>query len=280
MSENPDPEHLSCLNCGTSVTGDYCSACGQHVRDNTNRSIKGLLGVFLENTFFLDNRFLKSLRYLFAFPGRMTVEFVAGKRKKFVSPVTLFLFVNLIYFIVNPLSDYSLSLGDQFYSQPYSELIQEVVRDKLRSTGLDGKAYGEIYQKTSDNISKSIMIINVPLIALLVYLMSFKRRKFYYDSLIFAFHFFSVYLFSWICLDWMGALVSHLPDAIYSVTSDVSFALFVILIPVVYGVLSIKRFLNLSWGWAIPAGIGVFLAVNAANMVYRFIILFLTLWCT
>gem|GEM_PF-4959360 len=70
-----------CLNCNASIHGGFCHQCGQAVRDNTNRSIGQLLGEFFGNIFFLDNRFFLSVRYLFLYPCRMTVEFLEGKRK-------------------------------------------------------------------------------------------------------------------------------------------------------------------------------------------------------
>lgn len=269
-----------CLNCGTKVNGDYCQQCSQHVRDNSDRSLGRLLIEFFGNIFFLDNRFFLSAWYLVLFPSRMTVEFLEGKRKKFISPITLFLFINLIYFFVNPLSDYSLSLEDQVYSQPYSTYVIEWVSLKLQAEGLDGRTYAIIYQSMSDTISKSIMIINVPLIAAFVYLMAFKKRRFYFDSLIFSFHFFSLYMISWIMVGWVGMLIDFLPSNYNSIISDISFKLFAFGIPLLYAILGIKKFMDLRWYWAIPAGLGVMISVTLANLIYRFITFILTFWVT
>lgn len=268
-----------CLNCGASIEGSFCHECGQSVRDNTDRSIGKLAADFLDNIFFFDNRFLISLWYLIRFPGRMTVEFLAGKRKKFVSPVTLFLFINLIYFFVSPLSDYSISLEDQ-YSQPYSSWVKDWINGKLQNEGLDFRTYSVTYQNRSDTISKAIMIINIPMIAVLVYLMAFKKRRFYYDSLIFAFHFFSLYLASWIALDWADWLINFLAGDENSIVSAISFVLFASAIPLLYAILSMKIFLNIKWYWVVPAGVGVIVAVTLTNLCYRLIILVLSLWFT
>ena len=210
----------------------------------------------------------------------MTVEFLAGMRKKFISPITLFLFFNLIYFFVNPLSDYSLTLEDQYYSQPYSEWIQESVIDKLNTIEIDSETYSTKYKQMSDSISKSIMILNVPIIAFFVYLMSFKRRRFYFDSLIFAIHFFSLFIFSLVMLKWTDCLINCCPDNISSVIPDISVELFIYSIPFLYAFLGIKKFLDVKWYWAIPAGLGLLISLPLANLLYRFIILQLTLWFT
>lgn len=277
-----DENHLAshCLNCDTSVNGAFCHNCGQRVRDNSDRSLSRLVGEVLSNVFFLDNRFVLSIWYLLRFPGRMTVEFLEGKRKKFISPVTLFLFLNLIYFFVNPLSDYSLSLYDQINSQPYSGWTKSWVDLKLQKQEVDLRAYANIYQNASDNISKSIMIINVPMIAALIYLMSFQRRPFYFDSLIFAFHFFTLFMLSWIMLDWMDILINTVVGNENSIAAAISFNLFVSIIPLLYAILGIKKFLNIRWYWAIPAGLGAIMTVLLANFFYRFIIFIFTFWTT
>lgn len=270
---------IQCLNCGTAVQGDYCHQCGQHVRDNTDRSIVKLLGDFLDTVFFFDNRFIISLWYLIRFPGRMTVEFLNGKRKKFVSPVALFLLVNVIYFFVNPLTDYSISLEDQ-YSQPYSSLVKDWINGKLQNEGLDFRSYSVTYQNMSDTISKSVMIINVPIIAFFVYLMVLKKRRFYFDSLIFVFHFFSLFLVSWILLDWANTLIDFLAGHDGSSLAVISFMLFTFGLPLLYAILSMKKFIPIKWYWAVPAGAGVIVAITLTNVVYRLIILVLTLWLT
>ena len=280
MEKDAASLETDCLNCGARVKGNFCHECGQRVRDNGDRSIRRLVGEVLGNLFFLDNRFVLSMLYLVRYPNRMTVEFLGGQRKKFISPVTLFLFLNLIYFFVNPLSDYSLSLYDQANSQPYSAWIKGMVESKLKDEGLEVETYSVKYQNTSDDISKSIMIINVPMIAVFVYLMAFKRRRFYFDSLIFAFHFFSLFMASWIVLDWVDSLIDWIYGHSNSMISFISFYFFAFILPLLYAMLGIKTFLNIRWYWAIPAGIGVMIALSLANFFYRFIIFLITFWVT
>ncbi|MFK8038342.1 MAG: DUF3667 domain-containing protein [Crocinitomicaceae bacterium] len=280
MEENTTLLKTPCLNCGASAKGNFCHECGQSMRDNSDRSISRLLGDFLSNVFFLDNRFFLSVWYLIRFPGRMTIEFLDGKRKRFISPVGLFLFINVIYFFVSPLSDYSLSLEDQFYSQPYSSWIKELIVDKIETEGLESKAYGIIYQNASDNISKSVMILNIPLIAFFVYLMTFKRRRFYYDSLIFAFHFFSLFLASLVILDWVGKLFDFLPESVSIIFDNNSYFLFAFALPLLFAMISIKKFIVIRWHLAILASLGVFISVFLTNLIYRFIIFFLAFWVT
>lgn len=280
MEEGNELVQTQCLNCNASLEGAFCHQCSQPVRDNSDRSLGRLLGVVFSNFFFVDNRFFLSMWYLLRFPSRMTVEFLEGKRKKFIPPVTLFLFLNLIYFLVNPLTDYSISLYDQTHSQAYSDLTKAWVDLKLQKEGLSEQAYSITYQNASDNISKSIMIINIPIIAFFVYLMAFKRRRFYFDSLIFTFHYFSLFMFSLVMLDWVGSLLDLLVGDEDSIVYTIFFMLFLFVVPLFYAILAIKKFIGNPWYWAILAGIGVLASVVLTNIFYRFIIFILTFWFT
>lgn len=266
----------NCPNCGAEVNGAYCQECGQSLKDHSDRSLTILIKELFQHAFFLDNRFFITVRYLFCFPSLMTVQFLNGQRKKFLAPIPLFLIFNLLYFSVKPLTDYSLAFYDQVYSQPYSELIYDWVATKMKEKNISEAAYGPIYQRASDNISKTIMIINIPMMAFFIYLMAFKRRRFYYDSLIFAFHFFSIVMFSLVLLDWSGRLIQLFDENGDSLLADIAFPFFTLLMPLIYAILGIKRFMDIRWYWAIPAGVVVIFSVVIANFFYRLIIFLLT----
>ena len=267
-----------CLNCDSDITGIFCDQCGQKNRNNSDRSLSQLLGVFFTNTFFIDNRFFRSAWSLIRYPGRMTVEFIKGRRKRYISPVALFLFINLLYFFNSSLSDYSLALYDQVHSQPYSGTwTQDWVDAKLLKDGLSEHQFSIRYQELSDNISKSIMIINVPLIAIFVFLLVLKKRRFYYDSLIFSFHYFSVLLSSWIMMNWVDTLITFIIGYDNSILADFTSTSFIIFVPILYAIISIKKFMSIGWVWAIPIGFGVFVSVLLSGLFYRLINFVLTM---
>ncbi len=81
-------------------------------------------------------------------------------------------------------------------------------------------------------------------------------------------------------IDWAERLITFLYGHDYSLASYISFYLFAFAIPLLYAILSIKKFMGIRWNWAIPAGIAVMIAVSMSNLLYRLIILILTLWIT
>ncbi len=90
--------HTNCLNCGTQLTGPYCSACGQHDFD-FHRSFGHVFLEALENIFHFDGKFFRNILTLLFKPGKLTAEFNAGKRASQVPPFRLYIFTAFFFFV-------------------------------------------------------------------------------------------------------------------------------------------------------------------------------------
>ena len=88
----------TCLNCGTTLTGAYCSACGQKAR--VHRSLANFLHDMIQGLFNFEGKIWRTLPLLVWRPGEMTRRYVAGERARFVSPVALYLFSVFLMFAV------------------------------------------------------------------------------------------------------------------------------------------------------------------------------------
>jgi hypothetical protein len=88
----------SCLNCGTKLTGPYCSACGQ--KAHVHRSVRGFLQDFIAGLFNFEGKIWRTLPMLAWRPGEMTRRYIAGERAHFISPVALYLFTVFAMFAV------------------------------------------------------------------------------------------------------------------------------------------------------------------------------------
>jgi len=87
-----------CQNCGALLAGPYCSNCGQHDVDY-HRSFHHLFHDILENLFHFEGKFFVTVAWLLAKPGRLTREFVAGRRQSQLNPLRLYLFVSVLFFL-------------------------------------------------------------------------------------------------------------------------------------------------------------------------------------
>ena len=92
-----DASH-ACANCGASLTGPYCAACGQH--GHVHRTVRAFLHDVVHGVFHFEGKFWATLPMLAWRPGELTRRYVAGERAKFVSPVAVFLFSVFLMFAV------------------------------------------------------------------------------------------------------------------------------------------------------------------------------------
>ena len=75
------------------------SACGQENAES-RKSFHYLFTHFVEDFTHYDNAFWKTIQYLLFRPSRLTREYLSGKRKKYVAPVKLYIFISFITFLM------------------------------------------------------------------------------------------------------------------------------------------------------------------------------------
>ncbi|WP_374602087.1 DUF3667 domain-containing protein [Arenimonas sp.] len=86
-----------CANCGEALLGEHCYACGQPTKGLV-RHFSSIIGDFMDSVFELDSRILRTLGPLLFKPGYLSLEYFAGRRVRYVSPVRLFVFLSLFAF--------------------------------------------------------------------------------------------------------------------------------------------------------------------------------------
>ncbi len=88
-----------CLNCGALLRGPYCHACGQPVKGMI-RHFRSVIGDALDTVFEYDARIWRTLLPLYFIPGRLTLDFLAGRRIRFVTPFRLVFVLLVLAFLV------------------------------------------------------------------------------------------------------------------------------------------------------------------------------------
>jgi len=89
----------ACLNCGTELKGPFCYYCGQPDK-NLMRFFPALLRELLEDTFDFDSRFLRTIKPLLFKPGKLTRDYLDGRRFRYVPPLRLYIFSSIAFFFL------------------------------------------------------------------------------------------------------------------------------------------------------------------------------------
>lgn len=88
--------HGACADCGAEVAGRFCSNCGQAA--HVHRTLLHLGEELLHGVMHFDGRLWRTLPLLIVNPGRLTREWVQGRRTRYVSPLAMFLFTLFVMF--------------------------------------------------------------------------------------------------------------------------------------------------------------------------------------
>ncbi len=99
MSKYKVRSDKSCLNCGSFVEKKYCPQCGQENKES-RESFFHLIIEFVFDLVHFDSSFWKTTRYLLFSPAKLSLEYMAGKRKSYVNPVKLYIFISFLAFFI------------------------------------------------------------------------------------------------------------------------------------------------------------------------------------
>jgi len=89
----------ACANCGADVSGNYCHDCGQETVLHPP-SAREFMHEFIGHYVALEGKLWKSLGLLLFRPGRLTLEYIKGRRVPYVQPLRMYLTFSLIFFAV------------------------------------------------------------------------------------------------------------------------------------------------------------------------------------
>lgn len=91
------PEH--CLNCRTPLQGQWCHHCGQKAKSQV-RHFGSVFMDIMDTVFEYDNRIWRTLVPLYFRPGKITRDYIAGKRARYVLPFRLFFVLSVVSFLI------------------------------------------------------------------------------------------------------------------------------------------------------------------------------------
>jgi hypothetical protein len=148
-----DTKGTSCLNCGQelSTEDNFCPKCGQ-INYTGRISLKHYFSDLLAGFFSFDNRFLKTIYPLIFKPGKVTREYIEGKRTRYVNPFQLYLHITIIFFLMIGLFD----TMDKYSEIPSEDLVEY---EKERAEVFDSikKDLDDLLQEKEPQTEKTVV---------------------------------------------------------------------------------------------------------------------------
>ncbi len=266
------PPNTICPSCDSVTTGKFCSNCGEKKITRKDFTIKHFLEESIEGLTHFDSKFFRSIKNLFLKPGLLTVFFEEGKRVPYMKPLQLFIFCNLIFFLLVSTSNiFMIPLGNYYVNYEeygFSKIIDEKVITQARFP-----VFAEIFNEKIASQSKAFIIFFVPFIALFLSLFFLRKKKFFSLHLIFATHFFSFLLILFTLFHFIIEIPAQYFLKEYSEDFDSFAAIFNIGFFTIYFILAAKRFYKSHLAWVIFSAIllvGFFMMLLQAYRIFLF----------
>lgn len=246
---SPDRVNI-CLNCGAPAAGNFCPDCGQETARKPRtfaEFIHGLITQYLTR----EGQLWQTLSKLFFAPGALTVEYLAGRRVRYLRPFQLYLMASVIVFAAVQL--FGLNLGLRLYGDQGVHFLRnsrligaedhgyglrltpvQVILDHFDTPGV--RRFGALSvedrftflrARRAQYVSYFVLFL-VPILALTLGLFYRNRRRRYAEHLVFGLHCQTFLLFILLA-------EAKLPNLLADMLSFLALAYFVMALKRVYG---------------------------------------------
>ncbi len=255
-----------CQSCGSDIKENYCSKCGEKIVHETDFSIGAILSQSFSTITNLDSKLFRTFSALLFKPGRLSLEYINGRRKLYMQPFQVFVLLNLLFFFITDVDMFRVP--SQWYFEDPGRIVrgEEVAQSK-------NITYSEVlllYDTQVAAWSKSAVIVTIPFIGLIMLLLNFKKKYLFGKHLIFATHFFSFFLLFTVLLYIAVILMPYKNKYFFQIPTLLSMF--------IYLVFSIKQFYKDKIVLSIIKSFVGTLAILAIFLLYRYLISAFTLW--
>jgi len=219
-----------CRNCGAAADGKYCPECGQETALHPPSALE-FLHEFIGHYVALEGALWRTLKTL-ARPGRLTLEYFAGRRRTYVLPLRLYLTASIVFFLVArvfppPAEVHVVRPGNATFGGPVTfdckpgQTVCTRIRQRMidRFGAMTGPKVADYLMGRLAALFPYAMFVLVPVFALLTSAAYWNRPYNYGEHLVFALHYHAAAFL-------MGALVAPLRDMTFWVLPSIAYLMF------------------------------------------------------
>jgi predicted RNA-binding Zn-ribbon protein involved in translation (DUF1610 family) len=275
-----------CPSCADPEIRRYCPTCGEKQISEEDLSLRRFAGEAIHTFTNLESSVFRTFGSLVARPGHLTVEYLDGRRKRYIRPLQLFILCNVLFFILQPYIGLDLlttPLSTHFHHF-YGALARDLVESRIAARGITLEEYAQEFNRTVALQARSLVVLMVPIFALLVYAMDGSVRRYFVEHLIFSLHFYSFFLVFTILFSGALAVLFYLlistgfgRAAILLQLHQDSLATVTFLITLGgYFTVAARRVYGRAWWLRVIKGAALSLGVFVVLLLYRFMLFFTT----
>jgi len=210
--------------------------------DPSTQPAKSIAHDAVHDLLHFDRKIFRTLPVLLLKPGLLTKKSLEGEQNAFVKPFGLFIFLNFIFFLFKSkgLFNYRLSI----YSNQFGRFISQ----KQKALGLTTEILTERFNTAMHFEEKEYLVLMVPLFAVVLQVLFWRKMKSFSTHFIFSLHFYSFFIILLMVLplvfvpaQWLVQLFSPGSNVMYS---ELIFGSVIIAVNIFY----LTRAVNLVYG--------------------------------
>jgi hypothetical protein len=274
------PGTITCKHCGNQFQGNYCNQCGEKVHAEHHKRVSHILEEAFHFVTHLDSKLFRNVKAIFSRPGQLALDYCNGIRKKYFKPISFFLLCVVLYLLFPKF--HGLNMKMNTFIQPgnsYAWISRPAIREKMRNNAMTYEEVREKYDTKSLKVSKVFLLVLLPLIGMVLYLLFFKRRRYFFDHFIYATEFGSL----WIIIQFLlmpllvGAIIYMFPHTA-SFFHDENPWLWMIIALLFLSMVTVafRRFYRQKWVWSLVKGCIFIIAFQFFVLYIYHLLLFLT----
>lgn len=233
----------ACPTCQTRTDGNFCPTCGEQILTKPDYSFRGVFNETINVFTNLESNIFRSFGYLLTKPGLLTADYFMGRRKRYLKPLQLFIFCNIIFFFVQAFTGFNslrTPLRVHLSQMPYSQLARTKVAALIAARGIPYRDYETQFNAVIETQAKTLVFIMIPMFALGIYLLYVRRREYFVKHLVFSTHFFSYYLLL-LSLDYLFVTILSRLFGLHYLFNDLTMTGLLLSISLLYLAFAAKR---------------------------------------
>ena len=279
-----------CPSCGAPRPRRHCPECGEARVEPEELTLRHFAAQAVEQVTSVDGTLGRTLRTLLLRPGELTVEYFAGRRRRYAKPLQLFLLTNVAVLLFLQLAGIDMQRGRRtlaMYEAGRVEaamvfddgrLVKRVVELRRTRTRLTPAAFATRFDARRAGMGQTAWLLAVPLVAGALAVLYVRRREPFLRHLVCATHlsaflsagafFFAIaaslmtIIVRWSVPRWSAAGVNA--TARVAAIRDDGFDVLGIVMAAwlaVYLFLALRRVYAERWGWTLVRTVVLFLVV-------------------
>jgi hypothetical protein len=227
-----DNELYTCKNCCSIFSGSYCNNCGEKAFTEKDKKISHFFSELFHFSTHLDGKFFTTIKTIFTRPGKLSYDYCNGIRKKYFKPLSLFLLIIIIYLLFPLAKGLNMNYNTYVSSEyNYAWYARPIANNKISKKNIKIEEFAGKYDKKSQVFAKPFLLLLLPLSALALAGLFYKKRKYFFDHFVLGIEITSsIITFMFLIVPLLAYIIMHIYPVSKIIFKDGSILDYVVLI--------------------------------------------------